>query len=101
MSPVALSVAVAVMNCPTGTFEAGEKAEAESDSAWPCLLVVTCICPRKVLPSPKSEESFEGLLRNWRMKVLFFSLVLGVLSSFQPMVVKSPPVCATAHPPNE
>lgn len=53
MSPVASLVAVAVMNCPTGTFWKGAKPK----EALPCRLVVTCVCPMKVWPSPKLEES--------------------------------------------
>ncbi len=65
VSPVALLVAVAVMNCPTGTFWVGAKVK----EALPIASVCTCVSPRKVLPSPKPEGSAVGLLKNWMVKV--------------------------------
>ena len=66
VSPVALLVAVAVMNCPTGTFwAAGTKVK----EALSIASVSTCVSPRKVLPSPKPEGSTAGLEKNWMVKV--------------------------------
>jgi hypothetical protein len=80
VSPVFLFVAVAVMYSPSETAGwVGTKPNLPvSDFTSPCLLVVTCICPRKVLPSSRSAG---GLEKNWMMKVLYFFPVLGVLSS--------------------
>ena len=65
VSPVVSLVAVAVMNCPTGTFWAGAKVK----EALPIASVSTCVSPRKLLPSPKPEGSAAGLLKNWMVKV--------------------------------
>jgi hypothetical protein len=87
---VSFLVAVAVTKSSTGTFWEGAKPK----EALPLRLVVTCICPRNVWPSPKLEESAEGLLKNWMIKVLFVYLVLGVLFSVPFMEVKFPNVWA-------
>src|SRR5215217_2710639 len=99
VSPVFLLVAVAVIT----RLEKSPlipKAKGEGE-ALPCLLVLTCICPRKVSPSPKPEGSFtpesggsSGLEKNWMMKTLFFFLVLGVLFSVPFIKVEPPNVWA-------
>jgi hypothetical protein len=68
VSPVASLVAVAVMNCPTGA--ASRLVVKAKVPVSPLVLVVTCISPRKALPSQKPEASASGLLKNWMVKVL-------------------------------
>jgi hypothetical protein len=52
VSPVRFLVAVAVTNSPSETAWVEKPKEA-----LPFLLVVTLVSPRKVLPSPKPDES--------------------------------------------
>jgi len=83
-------VVVAVTNCPSKTLWTGAKLK----EALPCLSALTCVCPRLILPSPEWEGSSEGLMKNWMMKILFLSLVLGVLLSVPFMMVFGPNVIA-------
>ena len=46
------------------------------------------------MPSPEWEGSFEGLMKSWMIKILFLSLVLGVLLSVPFMMVFGPNVIA-------
>jgi hypothetical protein len=66
-------VAVAVTNCPLGTFFLVLKVKV----AMPLELVVTLFWNLNVLPSPKPESSASGLAKNCKVNVVL-ALLLSV-----------------------
>src|SRR5215207_7523498 len=76
----AVSVALAVMNCPWKIFWAGLKVK----EALARMSVLTTFLPRKVLPWPLPEGDSSRLAKNWTRKVL-----LGTLLSL-PLMVTAP-----------